>query len=137
MLTLLLALLSFQPAHADWSPIIACEGNGMVVDANSDGNYYQLVIRNHSDTLSYFASKADIGRALNDRGEMIVSVDPGGPDFRGDRSSLYTGYISGQTNVVVSRVDATSVKVGIWEVGYRSTHNEEVANWVFRGCSFR
>jgi hypothetical protein len=130
------ALFSLTPAHAGWSPIIACDNFGMVIDR--DGYEYQLVIRNHADTLDYFTSRANINRALNDKGEMIVSVSPGGPGLREDESSsLYTGYISGATNVVISRVDATSIKVGIWEVGYRSTHNEEVANWVFRGCSFR
>jgi hypothetical protein len=134
----LLPLLSLLPSYAQagWDPILVCENYRMVVDRSSDGYGYQLVIRNHQDTLSYFASKASIGATLNEKGEMIVSLSPGGPGIDGP-SSLYVGYIGGSTNVVVSRVAGDVIRVGLWEVGYRGTHAEEVANWDFRGCFAR
>ena len=139
MITLLITLFSLtpQPAQADWAPLIACDNYGMVVDRSSDGSSNQLVIRNNPDILSYFQSKADVRRAMNDKNEMIVSVSRGGPQIEHDNSALFVGYISGQTNVVVSWVDQNSVKVALWTAGYRGSNNVEVANWVFRNCSSR
>lgn len=140
MKLLLLTLLALAPLgalaqqQAAWSPLIACEGNNMVVDEDGNSDAFQLVIRNSPDILRYFSSKTDVSRSLNDKGEMIVSLSPGGPRSE-EASSLYVGYIGGQTSVVVSRVADDQIRVGLWEVGYRGTHSEEVANWVFRGCS--
>jgi hypothetical protein len=138
MKNLLLALLALSPLSAiaqqnDWSPILACESGTMVVDQSGNGDTFQLVIRNSPDILRYFSTKTDITRAVNDKGELIGSLSAVGPRQEVP-SSLYVGYISGQTNVVVSRDANGQIRVGLWEVGYRGTHSEEVANWVFKGC---
>ena len=139
MKTPLLILLALSPLRAlahDWSPILTCENSNMVVDQDANDDAYQLVIRNRPDVLRYFSTKTDITRAVNDKGELIVSLSAGGPRQEVP-SSLYVGYISGETNVVVSRDSGDQIRVGLWEVGYRGTHSEEVANWVFRGCGSR
>jgi hypothetical protein len=138
MKTLLLAILALSPLsalaqHNNWSPIIACENSSMVVDRDGNNDTFQLVIRNSPNILRYFSTKTDITRAVNDKGELIVSLSAGGPRQEVP-SSLYVGYISGQTNIVVSRDANDQIRVGLWEVGYRGTHSEEVANWVFKNC---
>lgn len=124
-------------AQAAWNPIIACEGQRMVVDTNNLEPRYQLVIRNSPDILRYFSEKADISHAINEKNEMIVTVFPGGPGIDEEHASrLFVGYISGQTNVVVSEVARDVYRVSLWHTTYRS-HGEELANWDFRGCSRR
>jgi hypothetical protein len=133
MHAILLALASSLSAHA-WTPVIACDSYGMVVDRND--SEYQLVIRNHPDVLGYFSGKVDLRRNINAKNELIVGIDEGGPSING-RTGMYVGYFGGDVNVVVSQEDASSVRVSLWSVGYRGMHVEEVANWVFRGCAVR
>ena len=121
-------------AQAAWSPALSCEGKRLVVDqASYAADGYQLVIRNSPEVLRYFSEQVNIDAAINDKGEFIVPVTQGGP--RGPES-LYVGAIAGgPLAVTVTELNDGNIRVALTQVGYRGTHNQELANWIFRDCS--
>ena len=71
----------------------------------------------------------------NEKPPVIYLTPPKSGGAPGPGDVLFTGYLNGRTSIAVSWSSSDTIRVGLWEVGYRGTHSLEVANWIFRGCT--
>jgi hypothetical protein len=103
----------------------------MVVDFDEAQETYQLVIRNSPEILRYFVrNNVDFSAVQKTDSQVVVPVYSGGPV-----NSLYTGFTGGQSNVVISQISSDVYRVEFWNVGYRGTSTQALANWNFQNCS--